>query len=81
MLHFLISEETFAIQQYQVYYCRALSPTCDSKLMFRMRFYVVFQVFGQFVYEANDSCKDQLDKQQRVKAGSCHLAFLAPDGD
>ena len=49
--------------------------------MFRMRFYVVFQVFGRFVYKANDSCKDQLDKQQRVKAGSCHLAFLAPDGD
>ena len=46
-----------------------------------MRFYVVFQVFGRFVYKANDSCKDQLDKQQRVKAGSCHLAFLAPDGD
>ena len=51
--------------------------------MFRMRFYVVFQVFGQFVYKANDSWKDQLDEQQRVimKAGSCHLAFLAPDGD
>lgn len=34
-----------------------------------------------YIYDANDSCKDQLDKQQRVKAGSCHLAFLVPDED
>ena len=42
---------------------------------------VVFQVFGHFVYETNDSCEDQLDKQKRVEAGSCYLAFLAPDED